>query len=506
MSRILKVCCCAVLLFLAPNPAHSRPSAPLGMNLSGITDWSAELVFVDAFKSARVWISQEKGKPWGKGGPLDLDPRGHVRSLSPGQFAETVAWTDFKDRYPAGKYLCFYDGAGTLDFTGDARVTSRKPGELAVEVVPRSGAAFARITATDPVNPLRNIRLVPAEARETYQKHPFRREFLDRWKGFRVFRFMDWQATNNSRLVSWADRPTPEDHSQTRNGVALEYMIDLCNTLKVDPWFCLPHRASDDFVRRFAQMVKERLSPSLRIHIEYSNECWNGQFEQARYCAEQGKKLRLSANAYEAQLRYYSQRSVELFGIWEQVFGDCKRLVRILSTQSANPWTGTTVLDWNDAHKHADAIAIAPYFGNRFGDPRTAEKVAAMSVEELLKALADDVTANRKILSRYTEIARKRGLQLMAYEGGQHLAGYGGAENHSELTALFHAANRHPRMKDLYLQDLDNWTKAGGGLFCVFASMGNYSKWGSWGVLEHRLQDPTRVPKMQALREYLARD
>jgi hypothetical protein len=495
---------CALLL-LPPGVAADTAKPPLGINLSGVVDWSSELVFVDAFKSARPWISQAKGQPWGKGGPLDLDERGNVQSLRDGQFAETVVWTDFGTRYPAGRYVCLHAGDGDLDFTGDAKVTKREKGRLTVEVQAKGGAAFARITRTNPKDPVRDIRLVPEAFEKSYKDEPFRPEFLGRWKGFQAFRFMDWQSTNNSRLVRWADRPTPADHSQTRKGVALEYMIQLCNTLKVEPWFCLPHRADDEFVREFAKMVKEKLSPSLRVYVEYSNECWNGQFEQARYCAAEGKKLGLSKNGYEGQLRFYSSRSVEIFKVWEDVFGDKKRLVRVLATQSANPWTGTTVLEWKGAYKHADAIAIAPYFGNRFGDPKTADKVATMSVDELVKELETDVARSRKHVDAYAVMAKKRGVQLMAYEGGQHLAGHGGAENNEKLTALFHAANRHPKMKDLYLADLKNWKEAGGGLFCVFSSMGRYSKWGSWGVLEHAAQDPTRTPKMQALREYLGR-
>jgi hypothetical protein len=275
--------------------------------------------------------------------------------------------------------------------------------------------------------------------------------------------------------------------------------------LKVDPWFCVPHLASDDFVKQFAELVKKKLDTSRKVYVEYSNECWNGQFSQARYCGEQGKKLGLSKNAYEAQLRFYSQRSVEVFAIWQKAFGGNKRLVRVLATQSANPWTGSTVLDWKDAYKSADAVAIAPYFGHRFGNPKTADKVAAMSAAELVAELATDVENNKKVLKSYAELAGKRKLQLMAYEGGQHLAGYQGAENNEKLTKLFHEANRHPKMKELYLADLKNWQEAGGGLFCVFSSMGTYSKWGSWGVLEHTGQDVKEAPKYQALREYLDR-
>lgn len=504
MMRSIPVWFFALLLPLyATKEAPKKP--PLGINLAGITDWSSEIVFVDAFKPARTWISQAKGKPWGKGGPLDVNERGEVRSLQEGQYAETVVWTNFGDRFPQGKFICLYSGEGDLDFTGDARVTRRAAGRLEVEVKAKSGAAFARITRTNPRDPLRKIRLIPEQSLKSYETEPFHPDFLARWKGFRVFRFMDWQATNHSKLVEWADRPTPEDHSQSRKGVALEYMIALSNAGNVEPWFCLPHRATDDHVRQFAKMVKEKLSPTLRIHVEYSNECWNGQFEQARYCAAEGKKLGLSKNAYEAQLRYYSRRSIEIFRIWEEVFGGRKRLIRVLAAQSVNPWTGATVLDWNDAYKRADAIAIAPYFGHSWGNPKTMEKVAAMDIEDLMKALEQDVARNRKHMDTYAALAKKRGLQLLAYEGGQHLAGYQGAENNDKLTALFHAANRHPKMKALYLADLKNWQDADGGLFCVYSSMGQYGKWGSWGVLEHAGQDVSKAPKMQALRECLAR-
>src|SRR5581483_8613189 len=137
------------------------------------------------------------------------------------------------------------------------------------------------------------------------------------------------------------------------------------------PWFCMPHRADDDFVRRFARLVHERLDPGLKVYVEYSNEVWNYQFGQTRYAQEQGTALKLGN---PENLRYYSQRSVEIFKIWESVFGRTKRLVRVLAAQAVNPWSSEQVLKWHDAYQHADALAIAPYFGNRFGDPKTADE------------------------------------------------------------------------------------------------------------------------------------
>lgn len=483
---------------------HSGPATfGLGLNLAGVTDWSSEIVFVDVFKAARPWISQAEGQPWGKGGPLDLDEHGHVRSLQPGQFAETVVFTDFGDRFPAGDYLCLYDGDGDLDFTGDAKVVDRQRGRLKVRISPQYGAAFARITRTNEENPLRNIRLIMPGHEATYREKPFNPEFLERWRELEAFRFMDWGSTNNSPTVSWSDRPHRDDHSQTMNGVAAEYMIDLCNELNVDGWFCMPHQADDDYVQNFARLVKQRLKPNLRAYVEYSNECWNGQFEQARYCAEQGKTLGLSNNSYEAQLRFYSQRSVEIFQIWNDEFPKDDRLVCVLASQSANPWTGETVLAWQNAFEHTDALAVAPYFGHRHGDPKTAAKTAELSAEALVAELKSDLEETRKHIEANAVEAQRRGLPLIAYEGGQHLAGYGGAENNDQLTKLFHAANRHPGMKLLYQQHLQDWKEAGGGLYCLFSSMGRFSKWGSWGLLEYSGQPSNETPKFEAVKDIL---
>jgi hypothetical protein len=107
------------------------------------------------------------------------------------------------------------------------------------------------------------------------------------------------------------------------------------------------------------------------------------------------------------------------------------------------------------------------------------------------------------VIAKYIGETSKRKLDLIAYEGGQHLAGYQGAENNDALTKLFHTANRHPKMRELYLEDLNNWKEAGGGLFCLYSSVGRYSKWGSWGLLESSDQDPKTAPKFRAVREFV---
>jgi hypothetical protein len=491
-----------LLLTAAIAPAADRP---VGLNLAGVTDWSTELVFVDAFKTARPWISQAEGKPWGQGGPLELDDNGHVKKLAPGQAAETLLFVDQHGRYPAGDYLCLYDGTGELSFGLAAEVKDRKPNRVVVAVHPDRGHVSIKLTKTDPADPVRNIRFVLPGFENKYEKEPFHPSLLARLKGFACVRFMDWGRTNDSPVVTWADRTTPAHCTQAgKAGVAVEYQLRLANAAGVDAWLCVPHQADDGYVTELAKLVRANLAPGRKVYLEYSNETWNGQFAQARYCRQQGLKLGLSKDAYQAQLRYSSQRSVEIFKLFEAVFGNDPPLVRVLAAQSANPWTGLQVMGWQDAAKHADAIAIAPYFGHSLGSPKTADKVAAMTPEQILAEARKDLAENAKKLKTYAEQAKQRGLTLVAYESGQHLAGVAGAENNAKLTEAFHRANRHPAMAALYRDDLNQWFEAGGGLNCVFSSVGRYTKWGSWGLLEHWDQDEQSAPKMRAVRAIMA--
>jgi hypothetical protein len=102
----------------------------------------------------------------------------------------------------------------------------------------------------------------------------------------------------------------------------------------------------------------------------------------------------------------------------------------------------------------------------------------------------------------YAELAQQKNLQLVAYEGGQHLVGYGGAENNQALTNLFIDANRDARMGAIYQEYLTQWYQLGGGLFSNFSDIASSSKWGSWGSLEY--VDQTSSPKYDALKALFA--
>ncbi len=489
------------LLCLNPVSAQLEDTTPpLGTNLTGIASWNPIWQFVDVFRTARPWISQCDGCGWGEGEPLELSPEGWVKSLQDGQYAETVMLDG--GVYPDGDYILTYEGEGEIVFSMDsAEITSNSKGRMTFRINGNYGI-WLQIRATNPDDYIRNIHIYMP----TIGDLPFHPDFLASLDGFTTLRFMDWMATNNSEIVTWDDRPKMTDAQWHEKGVPIEMMVLLANIQNADAWFNMPHRADDEYIRQFATYVRDNLNPNLQAYIEYSNETWNSQFTQAQYVIEQGRALGLSDDDFQAGLFYHSRRASEIFAIWEDVFGETDRLVRVLASQGANAWTGEQVLTYNNMYEKADALAIAPYFGGYLGDPATIDSVVAMGVDGVIDAsrahingeVSNWIRDNVTVTSRY-------GVELIAYEGGQHLVGYFGAEGNDSLTELLISVNRDPRMGDLYTEYLNQWYGLGGGLFMNFSHIASPSQWGSWGILEYQNQPRAEAPKYDAIMRYLGK-
>lgn len=475
----------------APAP---RPS--LGINLAGIADWGTELPFVDVFRQSRPWISQRPNAGWGQGPALALDEGGWVKALEPDCWAETPMCSADGGLYPAGTWLVTYTGKGEIEFWGGARVIDRGNGRLSIETNPAKGPIWCRLRKTDPKDPVRAIRILRPGADASTPPNAFAPDFLRRWSGVSCVRFMDWMNTNHTTPARWADRPLPTDASFMPKGVPVEVMVDLANRLETMPWFCMPHTADEDYVRRFAEQVKRQLAPGLKVAIEYSNEVWNGMFPQARHAQAEAARLRISPATYTAR------RSLEMFRIWEQVFGGAERLVRMLPSQAGHRGLSEQIVKADNAFRSADALAIAPYLSFNIatqGHGTPAAEVERWSLDQLFEHLETKALPQCvDWMKQHKTLADAHGLRLVAYEGGQHLVGILGAENNDKLTRLMHQANADPRMGRLYERYFEAWTAAGGDLHCHFSSVAQWTKWGSWGLLRHAGEDPTQSPKFMA--------
>jgi hypothetical protein len=338
---------------------------------------------------------------------------------------------------------------------------------------------------------------------------------------------MDWMHTNNSPQENFSDRPKTTDARWTVDGegVPAETMIDLANTTQKDPWFCMPHLATDSYVTQFATLVKNNLDSGRKIYVEYSNEVWNSQFSQGNFVEAQGQaEFATGDSGFTKRLNWHGQRTAEVCDLWQTVFaGDTDRVICVMGSQAANAFTATEAMDCPlsdlaPCHAHnVDAIAIAPYFGGYLGVPDNVATFSsgtlAADVDKIFTEINDGGLAPVDspvggsiaetadwIIDNRSE-ATARGKMLVAYEGGQHLVGVFGAENNNALTNRLGAANRDARMGAAYTEYLNQWEANGGELFVHFTNVSSYSKFGNWGAVERMTELDT--PKQNALLDFI---
>ncbi len=484
-------------------PAEAAAGADFGVNFGKVAYWGSEQPFLDLARTASRWRLQEIGGPFSWDIPLpSADANGYPTTVPVGTYIEAfLVFTPHRNWLPETLTVS-YKGDGTLEYVAGAQLVERFGNRDTLRDLKNGGPIIARLTATSARNPIRDLHVTYGDYPET---EIFRPEFLQRLEGLKVLRFMDWMETNNSKLVTWEDRPRIERFTQAEDGVALELMVALSNRAGIAPWFTMPHMADDDYVRSFAEYVRDNLDPGLEVWVEYSNEVWNGMFEQFRYAIGEGVRLGLSGNEYEAGLRFYSQRTTQILAIWEEVFGsDRERVIGVYAAHAANEWTSEVALTWDKAPDHAEVLDIAPYFGGSLGDRDNAPIVAGWSLDQLFDSLAREVDGpNRDFIDKQAAVAKRNGVRLVAYEGGQHLVGYSGTPHDEVLHGFFATANRDPRMGELYRRHIQHWRDAGGGTFAFYNSMGEYSQWGCWGLLENE-DDSHDAPKWRAVQEMLS--
>lgn len=507
----------------------------VGTNLAAVNYYSTEFPFLNEFKSSNIWVTQDKGV-WNtrEVDLLDLDPQGWIKSLpnrqSEAQYRE-VGTLIFRDHnsYLPGKYIVLYEGEGSLDygFDGKKNFSLSTPGRDVIEVEQTSKrGVWLRVTATDPQrtgNYIRNIRIIPEAYEAIAKTEIFNPEFLAKIQPFGTLRFMDWQETNNSRQKEWSDRPKPEDVRYFELGVPVETMVQLANQTNSNPWFTMPHQASDEYIANFAEYVRDNLKPNLKVYVEYSNETWNWRFGQTKWINQQSQQQWSTVPLNKTD--WYSQRTSQVMQIWDKAFGKkAERVIGVMAGQAANVEVLEQALSyrWSEVpltHSEAgiDAIAIAPYFGSYLGSPENAAAVSAWTEEadggknKLFQELREgglvvNSPPGGALAQAYENIAIHQALavtedlHLLAYEGGQHLAAKLGVENNQAVTELFIAANRDPRMGEIYTEYLTRWFELGGDLFLHFNNINAPRKWGSWGALESLYQDGS--PKYDAIADF----
>ncbi len=494
----------------------------LAINFDELKDWNPTWVFSDAMKIARPWLTQIPGtlSPWDTGAPLNTDANGWP-ILNWGQSAAALLFREINGVYPGGTYHVFFEGSGTMEYALDAKFVKHVgPGHDEIFVTPSNTGMLVKISTSDVNNHVRNVKVILPGLQGSYQTQTFHPEFLAAIEPFGALRFMQWQNINFTDIQHWWQRTTANTWTQSGPyGMAVEHMVELANVTKKAPWFCMPHTATDDFIREFARYVAQNLDQSVPAYVEYSNEVWNNQFEAFEHAANNGLAVGYGSQylpnwesaKVHAAWEWYADRSVQVLGIWDQEFQAVpgppvrQRLVRVLAAQHANPDVGETIIKKNNAYQHADALAVAPYVGYSFGVSGNEWIYANKSEDQILDDLEHELQTDvyPKMIEN-VQIAQSHGLNLIAYEGGQHLVGVGSAQNNWQLTQKFIAVNRHPRMYDLYTHLLERWDQAGADFMTPYSFCGKFSDFGSWGHLEYLDQPLSVAHKHRALVDWAA--
>jgi len=511
-------------------PAYqfANQTSPLGINTNEAMEVDSSLPFVDLFRFA---LPFEEARPWLTKGNIVYDVNGWPKQLNGGK-----AGTRFLSHIPAkalpeGIYTVRYEGQGEIRYGGGAKLIKRLPDRDLIRFQPlpnQTVTATLTIEKSNPNNHLRNIRVLMTGGicannpmytvhepsvcvnhpfmsfADHYRQIIFNPDYLNFMKDFKVVRFMNMAGITRNNIRDWNDRPKLTEATwggkEGNRGVPIEMMVELSNQLNINPWFNIPHAASDDYINNLARYVNTRLKPSLKVYLEYTNESWNNVFvPQAEHMKQNGTILKLDKDRRIAGFKYYSMQSVHVFKQWEKVFGGTSRLIRVLGGLTTDLNMSETMLAYRKAFNHVDALAIAPYF--YIAQEKLGQVNSVDSVFRLLSAPDNRYSINNlmKTIRKQAQLAKAYGVDLVAYEGGQHLVDHKTHKLTEGATPHLVAANKDARMAREYYRFLSSWKKAGGNLFIAFSAPRPHTWHGSWGIKEYINQAASETPKYQAL-------
>ena len=388
----------------------------VALNLGALTYYSPELPTIDAMKRAGAWLTQcsstcgtltggASGWDTLEESALDLDANGWIKSLPAAsdtahKYRTVSTSLSANGVLPLGRYIVRYDGAGTITYSGFTKNSASAPGRDVLDLT-STGNVWMTITATNPSNYLRNIRIympggacandltvyaasadacnsttgayVPFESFPVGQIwHP---QFLQDVKGFRALRFMDWNFTNTTNVTNWAGRTPPGARTWTAaTGAPIEAMLDLANFVGADAWLNVPPHADDDYAAQMGALAATHLTNGVsKLDLEYANEPWNYAFGPTNWMLSQAKakwpqSIAAGVSPYTLQDSWYGERLAQ---VCRAAKANSTQVRCVLNGMASNSWIAGQMLACPYAAaelghacaKDIDVVSIAPYFG-----------------------------------------------------------------------------------------------------------------------------------------------
>jgi hypothetical protein len=485
---------------------------PIGAGLDGIADYSHSRWFVDAMKYARTFGAA--GQPW------NPYTGSWAANHYPAQSFGLVVLSSLDSVYEPYMYgtyeLCFHGQATvTSDFGVGVANATYDPGTgrtTADVVVPRSSPQVF-LTFTDPVG-MDSLRLI-SPGYPLDNPPLIRDEWVGILRQFPSLRFMDWLFTNGNVQKSWSDRHTPNlpgttNPSNVQTGCAWEDVVAFANQVGRDIWINIPVNADADYVTQVATLLKNGLDPGIKVYVEYSNEVWNGQFQQfhdnldsANAEVARGNSTLNndgSINQYVYASRRVVRRAWEISNTFKTVWGAAAINDRVrVMVAGQLPYSHAPDLDWFDTTYQSPkscfwGIANAPYFSASPADSDT-----TASTGRLLDQLQSNVGSlfDHRAMDLAAATATYYGLEWTSYEGGPDTFGPNDEQAKNDL-------NFDPRMETITTTFLTRWYQNGGGTFHWYVIGSGGSSWmgqyGTWSLL-HWLSDSATSMKYLGLQQ-----
>jgi len=512
--------------------------ANVGVNVEGVVDYSVSQPFVDAMKQSRPWGSPNSpyDEAVAQAGHVDANGWPTVdagvlvlccvaadgRAANPGSASELSG--TYALSFTGSAHVAIPIGAGTV--SGYVYDATTNTSSASVDYTDTSAGATLYLSFTGTRRTpsaalgsgVTNVRLIrpqfaPNGARWwSSANQEFTDPFLATLAGYSTLRFMDWAATNNSPVATWAER-TPGTYATAQRqiffdgawqptGASWEDAIALANATNADMWINIPARATLDYVTQLARLIRATLHPGLYVYVEYSNEVWNGSFGQFQYNLTLAQAWAKTDPAYAAYCSPSDQYR----------WGQCRvaeRLAQIAAAFAAVdgwPALGTTIRPvfatqedqtydlggalnfiskkYGPPARYFYGVAQAPYWE---GDQTLANQSVLQELQGAETSLRATVPSST---GDFTAYAVQYGLQNLTYEGGPGM--YGTASLPAKV-----AANLDPRIGAQVNEALTDFFTRGGDLFVYYNDTSAYGQYGMWGTTPDVFDRTT--PKIAAI-------
>ena len=260
-------------------------------------------------------------------------------------------------------------------------------------------------------------------------------------------------------------------------------MVELSNRNKADMWICIPHKATLAYTTEMANFIKANLNPSLRVHVEYSNELWNGGDQN------QGTYNLLQARADPQFTKpddtgKMAQRAAEMLrqhsNAMKSVLGN-SRVSPVIGGFIANSYWAQWEMDWltskgvnlkNENYR----LAIAPYVP---GSQTELGEVSGDSVDTIISKMYTFMTGNIKNWIRENKArSNAAGIPLDAYEAAA--GSFYGTTNLSTHSAM----QFDPKLAQFEKDFITMCGTEGIDIYDIFGLVSPISEWGSWGLYD----------------------